>query len=354
MGALDWVARICTRDLDERALRVALLMELRRVIPCSSHAWLLTDPQTCVGSVPVASVPSMADLPTLIRLKYLTTTNRWTTLPAGTATTLLKASDGQPSRSRVWAELLSGYGVLDIASSVFADRHGCWSFLDLWRTDRPFSPTETDLLAEFTSLVTPVLRSRLAATLAIEPIARFPSGEPVVLLLTSKLEQLTQTDQVDAFLRTLLPTRAAAAPVPAAAYNVAAQLLAREAGVDDHPPSARAHLGGGLWVTLSAAFLGERGAQSSLIAVTIEPLPPEQRCDLFGRVIGLSQRESELLTHLVTGADTRQLAQRMSVSEHTVQDHLKSVFAKAGVNNRRALVARATGTSLRPTGGLAR
>ena len=42
------------------------------------------------------------------------------------------------------------------------------------------------------------------------------------------------------------------APVPAGAYNVGAQLLAREAGVDGNPPLARVHLGSGHWLTLRA------------------------------------------------------------------------------------------------------
>ncbi|MDQ3661993.1 MAG: two-component response regulator [Actinomycetota bacterium] len=38
------------------------------------------------------------------------------------------------------------------------------------------------------------------------------------------------------------------------------------------------------------------------------------------------------------------MAQRMYVSEHTVQDHLKSIFTKTGTRSRRILLARATGT----------
>jgi hypothetical protein len=35
-----------------------------------------------VGSTPLANMPHMADLPQLIRLKYLTEVNRWTRLDA--------------------------------------------------------------------------------------------------------------------------------------------------------------------------------------------------------------------------------------------------------------------------------
>ena len=46
---------------------------------------------------------------------------------------------------------------------------------------------------------------------------------------------------------------------------------------------------------------------------------------------------------LATGSDTRDLAQRMSVTEHTIQDHLKSIFAKTSSHNRRTLLSRALG-----------
>ena len=49
--------------------------------------------------------------------------------------------------------------------------------------------------------------------------------------------------------------------------------------------------------------------------------------------------EAAMLHHLASGGDTRDLARQMFVSEHTVQDHLKSVFAKTGVQTRGELVA---------------
>jgi hypothetical protein len=105
------------------------------------------------------------------------------------------------------------------------------------------------------------------------------------------------------------------APIPASAYNVAAQLLAAETGADQNPPWARVHLSDGQWVTLRPARIGISGPASGTdIAVTIEQTSPPERVALFARAFGLSARESELLGHLVTGADTRELARRMFLS----------------------------------------
>ena len=49
---------------------------------------------------------------------------------------------------------------------------------------------------------------------------------------------------------------------------------------------------------------------------------------------------------VATGADTRDVAQRMFVSEHTVQDHLKSIFDKTGTRSWNRLLAIATGTEV--------
>ena len=51
-----------------------------------------------------------------------------------------------------------------------------------------------------------------------------------------------------------------------------------------------------------------------------------------------------MLGHLITGADTREVAQQMFLSGHTVQDHLKSIFAKSGARSRRALLSRVVGS----------
>jgi DNA-binding CsgD family transcriptional regulator len=77
--------------------------------------------------------------------------------------------------------------------------------------------------------------------------------------------------------------------------------------------------------------------------VTIEESSPPERLDLFSRVFGLTRRERELLEHLVAGSTTRELARLMWLSENTVQDHLKSIFAKTTSSSRHVLLSRALG-----------
>jgi DNA-binding CsgD family transcriptional regulator len=171
--------QICDPAADARTLRLRLLDEIREAIGFDAYAWLLTDPQTSVGSAPLADVPCLPELPRLIRLKYLTDINRWTTLRSPPVALLREVTAGDLSRSLLWRDLLAGYDIADVASRVA----------------------------------------------------------------------------------------------------------------------------------------------------------------LFARAFALSARESELVGQLVTGADTRELARQMFLSEHTVQDHLKSIFAKTSTHNRRALLS---------------
>ena len=336
-AARERIVRACAAPGDERGLRERALAEIREVVPFDFHAWVLTDPETCVGTAPLATIPALDALPTLIRLKYLTPVLRWTTL-AGVAA----LADGDPARSLLWRELLAGYGVRDVACVVFADRFGCWAFLDLWRTGGTFTAAELRFLDSLRPALTTGIRSALLGTFT--PAGPVPAG-PAVLLLDGDLAPRTGTPGSDTHLRALLPTPPDRSPVPAAALNAAAQLLAVEAGIDAHPPHARLPLASGAWVGVRAARLdaGSTGSGDPAIAVTIERAGPADRRAVFGRVAGLSHRERELLDVLAAGADSRGAARALGIAEGTVHDHLKSVFAKTGARGRHELLARVAG-----------
>ena len=344
--ARDRIAQLCRSGADARTLRLEALAIIRQAVGFDAYAWLITDPETSVGSSPLADVPCLPELPQLIRLKYLTAVNRWTGLPRG-AVSLAGPTGGDLSRSLMWRELLCRYQVSDIASSVYRDRFGCWGFLDLWRIQAPpFPAADIELLGHIAGPVTAALRHSPAATYAPgTTVGPLPAG-PVVLLLSAALDVRAQTPQTQRYLQILVPRDDEdQAPVPASAYNVAAQLLAAEAGVSDNPPLARMHLADGRWLTLRAARMGTaQPAQERDIAVSIESAAPGDRISVFARASGLTPRETELLHHLVSGASTQDISRHMLVSEHTVQDHLKSIFAKTAARNRRILLVRALGT----------
>ena len=297
-------------------------------MPFDAHVWLLTDPVTCVGTSPLADVPMLAwpRLPELGRLRYLTTVNRWPELRrAGTpAVSLHATTGGEPSRSVLWRDALDGMGVTDVASSVFADRFGCWAWLDLWRCGGLFADAEVALLRDLTGPLTEGIRRAQARTF-VEDAEPVELAGPAVILLDAE-----SRGQPDRHRRTALMVlnppgeEPIPDPIPAAALNVAAALVAAEAGVPVGPPWSRVHLGAGRWVTLRA----ERMTGAVEVAVTIEASTVAERREVFALAHGLSPREREVLGHLATGADSRTMAHALVLSEHTVNDHVRAVLAK--------------------------
>lgn len=323
----DAVERLAARPGDSRSLRASVLERLRPALGFDWHVWLLTDPVTGVGMDPLASVPDGARLGDLVRTRYLTAP-RWTELAAPASA---------PRLARAWAS----YGVAEVVTTVFRDRYGCWGFLDLWRRE-PFAADATEILAAVSAPLTTALRRSQAESFGGGVVAGEAGGGggATVVLLDPELTVLGVTTQADAVLRAVLPTDPAADPVPACALNVAAALLAREDGAGDQEPQARLPVPGRGLHTLRAA----RTDRGDVLVVTAEPATAAERLDLYARSHGLSERERAVVEGLAGGVDTAQLAASMVVSPHTVQDHLKSIFAKTGVRTRRELLARALGT----------
>jgi len=150
------VDRLGAKQTDSRVFRAEVLDHLRRAMGFDWYAWVLTDPGTTVGVDPLAYLPDLAVLPTVVLLKYLTAINRWTSLDGAAVL------GGNSTASPLWRQVQRSYGVLDVASVVFRDRFGCWGFLDLW-SKRAYAAEDVELLRDVAPGVTEALRLRRPA-----------------------------------------------------------------------------------------------------------------------------------------------------------------------------------------------
>lgn len=319
--------------VDSRDFRIEVLRRLRSVLEFDWYVWALTDPVTGVGIDPMVKITDVRDAARAIKLKYLTAPNRWTTLDVAAS-----LGDRAP-QSVLWREIQAPAGVVDVASVVLRDHANCWGFLDLW-SKRTVGANEVAVLRALAPGLSQAVRLTRGRSFQ-RPVAPPPARGPAVVIVDDSLSVVGQTQDAAPWLRLLLPTPEQFAYPRRRLHNVAAQLLAREAGVDDSEPLARMPASDGSWVRVSAA----RMEPAHSIVVTIEPATVKERLDLFARAYALSAREEEIVLELSRGADTADIAARLFLSPWTVQDHLKSVFDKTGVRTRGALLARATGMS---------
>lgn len=359
--SLERIGQLCRDVLDDRDLRRAVLAELGRMVPFSAFAWPLSDPGSATGTSPMARIPCPEELPELIRLKYLTPQCRWTSLmgQARPATTLLMATDGRPERSPLWNGLLVRYAVTDVLSTVFADKHGCWGWLDLWRSaaNGTFSEPETEYLATAAPLLAAGLRRSRAAQCRREAEGSGPAWQAVrkplppqaVLTLDEGLAVVGQTASASDWLGLLQRGPRPYEGIPAEVLNVAAQLLAREAGVDSHPATSRVPVGFGAWALLRSTRMdASRPAASPPLAVTIQECPAADRLEVFARCFALTPQQHRLLGLAAAGLNTAELAASLRIRPYTVQDQFKPIFAACGVRSRGALLGLALGTAAVP------
>ena len=75
------------------------------------------------------------------------------------------------------------------------------------------------------------------------------------------------------------------------------------------------------------------GLSSEMIAPPVAPLDHPD-------LASLTEREREVLVHLATGQRVPAIAAELHISQHTVRNHLKSIYRKLGVGNQSELIER--------------
>lgn len=251
--------------------------------------------------------------------------------------TLHEVTGGDPSRSQGWREYVQPYGAeqeLLVALRTAAGEP--WGMLGLYR--EPGRPAFDREELEFLRAVAPRLAEGARRGLLVGE-ASDPEGPdaPGLVVLDDRWEVASVTPGAGRWLEELPGGRADRSELPPAVLAVAGRALrSAEQDLPGDGALARVRSRAGRWVVLHGAALGSGGARR--VAVIVEPAHPDRISSLLMAAHGLSEREQDVTRLVLRGESTAEIAAGLCVSPHTVQQHLKSVFAKTGVRSRRELV----------------
>ena len=336
------IQRLSRSSLDCQSVQREVIADLQRVIGFDRWCLPYADPDTLLPGLGMGDHDYGPGLPRALELEYsgadFAAKHDLARRP-GLASSLGEETAGDLARSPRWDEVLRPVGIGDLAAVACRDASGCWGWIEAYRdaSERPFSDADLDLLAAAGPSMAVVLRRSVVDVRRAGPDSSDPPG---VLVLDRDLRPVSRTDAASRWIAALplADLFAMWGMLPAVIYPAAT--LARSGD----PAHAHATLPGenGRWIRIEAASLD--GDRDGDIAVTIRAASSGETFDLACRAHGLTARETAVVTALLAGVGTREVARALHVSDWTVQDHLKSVFAKLDVHSRREALARLAGT----------
>ena len=252
--------------------------------------------------------------------------------------TLHEATGGDPSRSASWNLYIHPYGGDQELLVALRTRAGdAWGVLGLYR--EPGQPQFDSDEFRFLREVAPHLAEGAQRALRFGE-ACDPEGPeaPGLVVLREDWSVESLTPGVSRWLVELPDGDwEGRGKLPSSVLSIAGRAL-RTSKHPDEVAFARVLSRTGRWLVLHGSALVADGARR--VAVIIEPAQPTRIASLLMAAYGLSERE-QAVTHLVLqGNATAEIAERLVVSVHTVQQHLKHIFDKTGVRSRRELVGK--------------
>ncbi len=262
--------------------------------------------------------------------------------------TLHEATGNNPARSKKYRISIEPLGGEQEALASLRTRSGeVWGILGLYRDPgKPlFGSGELEFLQAASVYLAEGARRALLIGEAQDPEG---PGSPGLLVLDDRWEVESTTPGVERWMADLPDGDWDAGKLPAAVLAVAGRAL-RTAETRTGPGEiaiARVLARSGRWIVLHGASLVSESRRR--VAVIVEPAHPARITPLLMDAYGLTEREQEVTRLVLQGESTTQIAQRLVVSPHTVQEHLKNIFDKTGVRTRRDLTGKVFFTHYEP------
>jgi DNA-binding CsgD family transcriptional regulator len=252
--------------------------------------------------------------------------------------TLHEVTGGDPSSSPTWHMNMAMGGDQEMIA-VLRTGGAVWGAVGIYRApgEPMFDSDEKEFLKTIGADLATGARTGLLVGEARDP--QWPDS-PGLVVLSADGEVESTTPGVEHWLSDLPDGDLDAGRLPSAVHAVAGRAL-RTAESDDDPGEvaiARVLSRSGTWVVLHGTSLVASGSRRA--AVIVEPAHPARLTPLLMSAYGLTEREQEVTRLVLRGESTAQIAERLVVSPHTVQEHLKKIFEKTDVRSRRELVGK--------------
>jgi DNA-binding CsgD family transcriptional regulator len=324
------------RAVDALLLERAVAAQVRRVVPFDLWCGLTIDPATGNPTggyhdegLPAPRLPRLVELehgadPDYAALRTLAAAD----VPVGT---LDAATAGDPARSARYRDVLEPSGVRHEVRVVCRTGTGAWGALVFMRgsDEADFSPPELAVLRS----LGPVVAEGLRRTTVLTSRSAEPADGPGLVLAT--VTDHIVIDHISDNARTWLAEieDGVQDQLP---YAVASLVHATRHQSHAYPDRrARLRTRSGRWLTLHATTLGH-----TTVSVIVEPTQAREVAALLLDAFRFTPRERQVAMLTVRGLSNDQIGAALFLSPHTVNDHLKSAFAKAGVNRRTELTAK--------------
>jgi DNA-binding CsgD family transcriptional regulator len=332
----------CYAGLDASSLQTEFLDALQRIVPFDAAFCATVDPATLLFTgAELREIPWEAT-PRFLANEFLEEdVNKFRSLAS--ARSPVEWLDRVTERDRVasarYREVMAPLGLGDELRAAFRAGGACWGFLCVHREDGPhgFTPQEARVIARLSTHVGEGLRRGLLATTA--ETSDGPDG-PGVLVVAEDGSLVATTEAGERWLWELDDDEPGRLPLALAVQAVLARLASDttdDATVADRRVRVRTR--SGRWAAVHASPMAGLG-EGRHVAVVIEPAKPAELAPVILLAHGLTRREGQVAQLALQGQTNKRVARDLRISEHTVEDHLKAIFAKVGVSSRGELTAR--------------
>jgi DNA-binding CsgD family transcriptional regulator len=229
------------------------------------------------------------------------------------------------------------YGIDDELRGSFVSGGAYWGAAGFLRDQgKPwFTEADVQLLAALSEPLAEGFRHAMLAT-ALAASSVVPDHAPGVVIFDEHGAPESISPSAELWISELAEIPAPSIPAESKVIQSLAACARLQSSADTFGTRARVQTRSGRWLLLYATPLAS--PTSSRIAVIIQPAAPHDVAPLVALAYGLSERECQITRLCIKGLSTKEIAQALSISPFTVQDHLKSIFDKTRVRTRGELV----------------